>query len=419
MTGTGEGEKGQIARTREYLGYALVVGAIWLGWEMAKSPFVDRLPPATALRLSPSSPEVLRRAAEIELQAERYDNASALADESLLRAPFNARALRTRGLAEARLGNAPRADEILTLAGNWSLRDDPAHAWLLEYRLRRGDYGSSFAHADTLARRRPDLYPTMFGFFTTAALQDPRSMPNLAALLRARPPWRQEYFNYLLDSDTGAPVIGGLAIALEPTDGRFTVAELKQLYRQWISERRYGGIHEIRRRLNRPSLSELLINGEFDTPVEDQLLPLGWTLGAGAGISTEVLEDDLRPDNQALRIQYDGFAVGAPLQQFTMLEPGAYTVTGESRTETLQPDSRLEWRVVCPESDQLLPTEYSAPRQSAEWQTFSLRFTVPGQGCSTQWLQLRTRSGDRRTDIVLWIDKVRASRETRSVEETR
>ncbi|WP_374512675.1 tetratricopeptide repeat protein [Brevundimonas sp.] len=392
---------------REALSYALVAGAVWLGWEAIKTPLADRSPPAVAVRLSPGSPEVLRRAAEAELLAERFDNAQALSAESLSRAPFNARALRVRGLAEARLGDTDRADEMLTLAGNWSLRDDPAHAWLIENRLRRGDYGSAFAHADTLARRRSDLYPSLFRLFTEAAVADPRALPVVASLLSKAPPWRPAYLEHLHDSDNGAPVVGGLAIALERTQAPFTPYELQRLYTVWLTAGRFDGILELRRHLGRPPAETLLQNGDFSTSADQQLLPFGWAIATGAGIGTSVVEDDLRKGNQAFRLEYDGFASGLFTRQLLMLDPGAYLLQGEWRAETPRPDMRIGWQVVCAETGEVVSMTRSELHDgSGEWNSFQQAFSIPRENCRAQWLQLVPVPGDRRITIAAWFDKL-------------
>lgn len=394
---------------REAAGYAVVAAAVLLSWEVIKAPVVQRAPPALAVRLAGASPEVLQRAGEGELVAGREENARDLSAESLARAPFNARALRIRGLAEARLGSAERADEMLTLAGNWSLRDDPAHAWLVENRLRRGDFGSAFAHADTLARRRPDLYPSLFRLFTLSATQDRRALPALTRLLATRPPWRQAYLSHLQEQGSdGAVVMGTLAIALEQTPGAFNVSELQQLYDNWIVAGRLAGIRQLRDALGRPSPAETLQNGDFSVAVDRQLYPFGWRLAATPGITTSVIEDDLDAENLALRLEYDSFASGSFLDQFLLLTPGDYILTGDWRTETPRAAMRFEWRVVCAESGVPLTVEtqpFSADDEA--WRSFRIRFTVPAQGCSAQWLRLVPIPGDRRTRIAAWFDNVR------------
>lgn len=393
---------------RDGLGYALVAGAVWLGWEVVKAPLASRAAPALAVRVAPASPEVLRRAAESELLAERHENARALAADSLARGPFNARALRVRGLAEAELGSVDRADEMLTLAGNWSLRDDPAHAWLIENRLRRGDYGSAFAHADTLARRRPDMYPAVFRLFTIASAHDPRAFPVVTRLMAANPPWRPAYIDHLLRDPAGPSIIGGLAIALQGTDAPFNRTELQQLYDRWLAERRFAGVRQLRARLQPASSDPYLQNGDFSIDPDEQLQPFGWALGMGPGISAAMVEDDLRQGNTAFRLNYDGFAAGVFNRQLLVLAPGAYVLTGRWRAETPQAEMPLEWQVVCAESGaraELRQGRLGA--DAADWRPFTASFAIPRENCSAQWLQLAAVPGDRRTTIAAWFDDLR------------
>ena len=393
---------------RDGLGYALVAGGVWLGWEVVKAPLASRAAPALAVRVAPASPEVLERAAESELLAGRRENARALAADSLARAPFNARALRVRGLAEAELGSVDRADEMLTLAGNWSLRDDPAHAWLIENRLRRGDYSSAFAHADTLARRRPDMYPAIFRLFTIASARDARAFPVVARLMAANPPWRHAYIDHLLRDPAGPSIIGGLAVALQDTDAPFNREELQQLYDKWLTERRFAGVRQLRARLRPASADPYLQNGDFSVDVEEQLQPFGWELGVGPGISAAMVEDDLRAGNIAFRLNYDGFAAGVFNSQLLVLSPGAYALTGRWRAETPQAQMPLEWRIICAESGaqaELSQTRLGA--DAADWRPFTVRFSIPRENCSAQWLQLAAVPGDRRSMIAAWFDDLR------------
>ncbi|HUH22823.1 MAG TPA: hypothetical protein VLZ51_02035, partial [Brevundimonas sp.] len=210
---------------RDLAPYVLTVGAVWLGWQVVLQPVLQRGPPAIAVKAAPGSALVLRRAAETELlaaesdgadAATHVDNAAFLAREALVRSPFDVRALRVIGLTEDRSGREDRADALLTLAGNWSLRDDPTHAWLVQHRLQRGDYASALAHADTLIRRRENLRPQVFRLFSTAAAQDPqRALPVVARLVAAHPPWRQAYLDSLYTSREGLQLAVNLAQSLE------------------------------------------------------------------------------------------------------------------------------------------------------------------------------------------------------------
>lgn len=406
MTGRDATGQRRAPRRAELLGYACAVVAVWLGWEIVKQPFLDRAAPTLAIRLSPTSPEVLRRAAEIELGAERIDNARTLADESLRRAPFNARALRVRGLAEAKGTDVARADDIVTLAGNWSLRDDPAHVWLMEHRLRRGDYASSFAHADTLARRRSDLQPQLFNLFTTAAIEDRRSVPVLGRLVAASPPWRPAFLNYLHGRDDGDQLLAELAIGLQKTDRPFTVSELGHLYRTWAQERRFAGIRFLREQVARPALSETLQNGDFDEDASVDALPFDWRFGVAPGLDIQITEDDVRDGENALRVTTNGRADNAFVEQLMTLDSGAYRLTGEYRVEQ-NGSAPIFWVISCAETGAELARLRVRGEATSGWQPLTANFAVPVANCSAQWVRLETRAADRRAPTTMWFDNLK------------
>jgi len=387
--------------------------SIWLAWEILKAPVAERAPPALAVRIAAGSPEVLRRAAESELTAKRPENASALADESLRRAPFNARALRVRGLAAAGAGGNEQADQLLTLAGNWSLRDDPTHAWLVEYRLRRGDYASSFAHADTLVRRRTDLRPQVFSLFATASAADPRALQAVAGLLAAAPPWRLAYWGYLQDAPEGDALLFSLAVALESSATPFTPFELSRLYRTWLQERRLTAVAALREQIGRPSRIDGLLNGDFSSPSSEHISPFGWRLGVGAGLTVEVVDDDYDPDDLALRMEYDGYGSTTIAEQYLTLKPGEHAFSAEHRVESSAGLASLWWRMICVEDrKQLMEARATgeAPTADGSWVAARIEFTVPDEGCVVQRLSLMPRPADRRAPIIAWFDEVQLDR---------
>lgn len=389
----------------DLLGYALVGASVWLGWEVVKAPVAMRAPPALAVRVAPTSPEVLRRAAESELLAGRNDNAVALSQDSLARAPFNARALRVRGLAAARAGDEFAANQMLTLAGNWSLRDDPAHAWLVEYRLRRGDYSSSFAHADTLARRRPDLHARIFDLYTTAALHDPRATGVLVRLLAAAPPWRAAYWNYLHQRDGSDALLLTLAVALERTEHPFDRNELSGLYGKWLGERRFDAARYLRDQLGRPTPTQALQDGGFSDPPERRILPFAWRFGTGAGLAVEVTEDDLDSRNKALLVHYNGRGLHVAAVQHVLLSPGSWVLSGRRRMEGGK-GAGLALRVTCSTTGAELATLNPAAgdARATAWEAMSVHFVVPADGCPAQIVSLITRPGDRPGSLTAWFD---------------
>lgn len=401
-------DKPAAPRRREDIApYVLIVGAVVLAWQIALQPIIQRAPVKAAVQVAPGSPVALRRAAEAELEAGRNDNAASLGREALGRSPFDVRALRVVGLTEARAGRTDRADDLLTLAGNWSLRDDQAHAWLVEHRLRRGDYSSSFAHADTLVRRRDEVRPQVFRLFTLAAREDSsRSLPVLVRLLAARPPWRSAYLTGLYADDDDLPVAASLAVMLQSSEAPLTTQELAQFYEQAAHKGQEGILKTVRARLNRPRADAAVTNGGFDDPTAPH--PFQWSLIQKAGAATEILADDLDPSNFALRVEYDGSSAGSLARQRTFLAPGRYRFKAESRIESGEAARQVEWTITCAAGGTSLASVEAVPARNTAnrpWATSSFDFSI-APACSSQWLELRGLTGDDDAPIVAWFDRV-------------
>ncbi len=385
--------------------YILTIGAVVLAWQIAIQPLVQRAPVDIAVRLAPDSPLVLRRAAEVELAAGRDANAATLARNALSRAPFDVRALRVIGLTESRAGRANRADDILTLAGNWSLRDDPTHAWLVEHRLRRGDYFSAFAHADTLVRRRGDLQTSVFRLFTAAAVADrERALPVVAELLAANPPWRSAYLTGLYETAEGLQVAAALAVMLQAGRAPMTTAELQELYLRFLEKGHIEAVKAVRARLRRPPPGAV-INGGFDNVSAPE--PFHWHLIQKAGVTAAIMADDLVRGEFALRVEYDGYTAATMARQRTFLSAGRYRFGFQSRTELGNPADRMVWTITCVGATEpvLAVPAIRNTQSGSSWGGSSANFFVP-EGCASQWLELRGIPLDTRAPMVAWFDRV-------------
>jgi len=388
-----------------WLPFVLIPGAVWLAWQIVVAPVAQRAGPELALRVAPTSPAVLSRAAELEFQAGRDANARDLASDALSRAPFNLRALRVLGLITDRDGQAAQADEILTLAGNWSLRDTPTHGWLVNQRLRAGDYGSSFAHLDTLIRRRVGGRET-FDLLAVAAREDPRAIGHLRDHLATNPPWTRDFIQYLQLKDGTESLTATLVAGLEPTPGRLTDVQLSEVYGRWVRSGRIGAVKVLRQAISRPAPSIAVTNGDFSS--DAAVLPFDMRILTGPGIAVERVDDDQRTGNRALRIAYDGFGSGVATEQLLLLSPGSYRLETAFRIEAGSPDTRLSWQIRCLErpepilEQRLITTEGQGTNR---WKAVQTDLVIPAD-CSAQWLRLTTRPGDRRAPVAVWVDDV-------------
>jgi len=378
--------------------------AIWLAWQIVLEPVARRAPPELAARLAPTSALVLSRAAESEFAAGRVDNADFLARERLKRGPFDVRALRVAGMAADKAGRADEANDILTLAGNWSLRDDPTHAWLIEHRLRQGDYSSAFAHADTLVRRREDIQPRIFQLFTLAATSDPAARSVVTGLLAARPPWSRAFFDHLYQTGPGLQLATNLALGQQETDGPMDDVELRRLYYYLLQEADPSGVAALRARLKRPiPPAGVIVAGDFETAAGVQ--PFAWRLGDQAGLIAEIAP---APDTgNALYVAYQGFGAAALVDQLVTLAPGAYELQGVEQTGTAEGAPRLAWTVTCAgaATGRIVPQPLRfTTADRPDWRRFARTFTVPQAGCPAQWIRLDAPNRDRSRELLTWFD---------------
>lgn len=387
---------------------ALAGGAcLFLAWQIVVQAAVERTPSATALKLAPGSARALTRAAEAELDAGRPEQAERLAREALAATPFNARAVRVLGISVDRRGDADRGDQLVTLAGNWSLRDGPAHAWLVDRRLRQGRYGSAFAHADALMRRKPELQPQLFKLMRIAVAHEPRALSAVAERLAEAPSWRRGFLFDLSARPEGFSPAMSLALMLQKSRAPLNDDELGVLLTHLVQARQYRPAAELRRRLGRDG--ETPFDGVFDD--RPGPAPFRWFVGSGAGATVEIAPDDVVAGQSALRVEYDGYSTPGLVRQFTALPAGAYELQARWRSETPVAADRLAWVVACAEDGRVVARSVQpAAATPTGWRATAVRFEVPRAGCEGQWLQLKASPGERRTTLVVWYDDVKIRR---------
>lgn len=371
-----------------WLAAGFVVCAIWLAWQIVIAALAPRLPAMTAVQLTPGSSGVLARAAEVSMADGDADSAVWFARRSLAVAPLNVVAMRTLAQAEAEADPA-RALEMMTIAADWSLRDDIAHGWLFTEQLKRGQVSTALAHADVLARRRPDAQPRLIEFLLTASAADPRLAEMVKERLETRPPWRTAFFGAPVANEAQAAAKAQLAIALAE-EGSLHKPERAALYNALLAEERFRLLKDVRASLE--SDTAYLLGGAFDSG-EDHA-PFGWSLSALPGWMVERRAD---ADGTALHIEYDGFSGGVALQQLLLLPEGQFRLSWAAAGSA---GEALVWRLIC------VPGGAPLAQGAIGDGSRSLDFDVSA-ACPAQRLSLTGVRGDRRKTRVATVDSVR------------
>jgi hypothetical protein len=388
---------------RELFAGLMVAMAVWLAGQALRLALDARLPPKVALHLAPGSPDVLARAAEADLIDGQRDAAAMLARASLARSPFNVQALRVLGLAVADR-DVGAADRVLTLAGDWSLRDDPTQAWLMNRRLAQGDIAGMVRRADLLARRREDLHPKLFAIFDAVGA-DPAGAALVAARLESSPQWRPSYIEALAQTESGEVIGSNLALAMQRTASPMSDHELSVVYGRLHRLGDFDALRRLRAVLKRPPPA-LLADGDFPrSPTGPE--PLTFTYRSESGFEAATAPAPDKPEGGgALRLSFDGFTPGIAASQLILAAPGAYRLSGRSRWETQATAQPPVWAVVCAVSGARV-AQATPAGQSSVWSAFQGDFVVPAEGCPAQIVILQTTAGDRRTDAVIWFDDLK------------
>lgn len=371
---------------------------LWLSWAVIVHAVVERGPNGWGARLTANSPTVLTDAAEIAYDTKAYARASALARRALGKAPFSSRALRTLGLSLDAQGSSDKAEPLMTLAGNWDLRDTPTHAWLFQRRLKDGELDSAVAHLDSILRRRADLYDQMFPQLQTALVQAPPFRGVLADQLTRDPPWRSPFLAYLTRSDEGLGLAAQFALAMKDSPARLSDTELRPLFSALVSRRQGPMLLSLARALGK--LSPRPVNNPgFER--DPKGLPFDWEPVGGPGLEPEITEFG-RSASRSLQIHYDGRAGGVAARQLIALAPGRYRLSSTVHQDGVP--RRLGWTVQCLEGAALLTTSAGAADLAQ-----TPPFDVPAQGCALQWLSLQPNPGERQSEVYADIDNVNIS----------
>ncbi len=377
---------------------ALAVLGLFLAWSVAVEAASHVLARPTALALKPGSPRLLARQGEAALKAGQADAAVELSRRSLAASPFNVRGLRVLGIALAQQGQGVQAEQILTLAGNWSLRDTAAHLWLADERLRRADYGSGVAHLDAVMRRREDLRPRLFDLLGKAAVADPRALAVVSERLALKPNWREDFLTHLLRTSDGQVAAVTLAASLHAGGEGMTEDELSDVFNGLIRARRFQAVRQLAQVLGLRD-AEGVADGGFEGVKRPA--PLRWDVTGGSGATVEIVPSE-SGEGRLLRVEYDGYSSPSLVRQLLLLDPGSHRLSGRALVDG--PADRLAWRIRCAETTETIAA-FSSPEAAGEgWRDFDLGFTVPASRCDVQWLELAPQPGPRRVEILARYD---------------
>lgn len=290
-------------------------------------------------------------------------------------------------------GNQKKANELILLAADRSLRNTKAQADVLPILLERRDYAGALYRLDGLLRSRPerlsDFLPTLIAF---AEARESRSA--LVTVLAQNPPWRGPLISLITEKATRAAITYRLLADLRNTAAPPTIDEVRALLNRLIRDDDYetGYFVWLDYLTDRELLSVAnIFDGGFE--LESKNLFFDWTYFPMNNVDVHFVPHTITATDRALRIDFvNPSSRFANLAQLLRLPAGSYLFSGEVKAGYEQVDSGFVWRLYCIGEQERQITQTSRPPRSEDWRHFELKFEIPESGCQTQRLQLELDS---------------------------
>jgi len=374
------------------------------------APATPRLPaamPAGSERLAP------------EARAEALREARALLDRSLAGNPLNYHAVTLRGwVEELAAGSTPPPEAAIRLyrmAARLSPRAIAANDRLMRYHFERKEFEQVAHFADLLLRTSSQARSAVMPVLANVA-ETPEAQHLVVNLLRSNPPWRETFFELLVNHISDARTPLALLLALKETAHPPSDANLKHYLNFLVGK----NFHQLAYYTwlqflppERLATAGLIFNGGFTH--QPTGAPFDWTIATGAGAAAEIAPLPNDPERSGLRIEFsDGRVVFRGVWQTLLLAPGTYEIAGRYQGELIG-NRGLRWRLLCVGASaiRLLAETPMHVGVTPAWRDFTLKFKIPDEDCGAQILRLeldaRTTS-ERLVRGTLWYSDLVARR---------
>jgi len=303
--------------------------------------------------------------------------------------PLNAQATRILGQVAELNSDEKQAARYMRAAAGLSLHETYAVIWLMRKAFADKDYEGTVHWAEAILQTRSQSNAIVLPILARVA-EDETARGYLDTLIKSDPPWRAQFFAYLSQyiSDARTPL--RLLLLLKDTAKPPTTQELHYYLDFLIAHKLYDvAYYTWLQFLPTEDLAKVgfVFNGDFaGEPIG---LPFDWVIGAGSGVTAEILPMPTQSDRRALYVAFGLGRVEFPnVSELMLLAPGRYKLVGKVEGEIVGRRG-LSWRVACAEGGAQPAGE--SPMllgKMASSTTFEADITVPDTDCRAQYLRL-------------------------------
>ena len=310
-------------------------------------------------------------------------------ERELANEPLDAEVLKKLSSYWAASGDKTRGDGLALILARRSFRDAEAQALALDISLRQQDYGRSISILDGILRTKEKTLGTLFPLLRAFA-ENPRSQPSLVAVLGNNPPWRADFLNDLAKNGENTNIPFQLMAKLKGTASPPQEHELRGLISRLLKDRSYDRAYYVwldslpAQDLKRVGL---VFDGGFES--DNHGLFFDWTFQRRKNVDVRIISRANSQADNALRIDFaKNISPFADVSQTLYLAAGHYRLEGEARTDNLQNERGLMWKILCVSENKQLLAATPRHKGTSDWSPFSADFSVPLENCEMQRLVL-------------------------------
>ena len=343
--------------------------------------------PALSIVIDPTQASARVAASERLLADSKITDAIVGAREALRDNPLLPEALTLLARSSGQEGDVDRATQLMSLAARVNMRDLRSQLWLLAQDLRGARVNSALNRIDLLLRGQ---FPQAIGPIAPALApiltREPYRL-GYVKLLRTNPHWREVWFVDLLRSSDDLSGLTYLFAELQADESGPTERELAVLLTRLTDAGMFDEAHDIWVRSLPPERREeadLLYNEEFRYTLTN--LPFDWVIppvpNAMVSVETQDGARTISVDFFGGRVKFEH------VSHLLNLAPGSYRFQGRERSQDLQNERGLRWRIACVGDDAETLGTTDLVSGDTPWRSFTVDFTVPTGKCPYQRLVL-------------------------------
>jgi hypothetical protein len=343
--------------------------------------------PALSIVIDPTQASARVAVSERLMADSKITDAIVGAREALRHNPLLPEALTLLARSSEQEGDIERATQLMNLATRVNLRDLRSQLWLLGQDLRGGRVNLALNRIDVLLRGQ---FPQAIGPIAPALppilTREPYRL-GYVKLLRTNPRWREVWFVDLLRRSDDLSALTYLFAELQADESGPTERELQVLLTRLTDAGMFDEAHDIWVRSLPPDRREeadLVYNQEFRYPLTN--LPFDWVIQPVNNAMVRV-----GTQNGARTINVDFFGGRVKFEHVSHLlnlAPGPYRFQGRERSQDLQNERGLRWRIACVGDGAETLGATDLVSGDTDWRTFAVDFMVPTGKCPYQRLVL-------------------------------